>query len=110
MPPLYSSSKPHPMWADLEVLRHLNIARVAVDRTHYVRLADIPQPFRAEFRAWMRLAQCPVIEGEGGSRCMSLHDFEGYRRERLHGTYRKWRGTAPWELSHFEPPADEGQG
>ena len=58
------------MQADLEVLRKLNIARVAVDETRYVRLVDIPQPFRAEFRAWMRLGQSPVVEGEdGGTAC-----------------------------------------
>ena len=93
------------MQADLEVLRKLNIARVAVDETRYIRLVDIPQPFRAEFRAWMRLGQSPVVEGED-SPCMYQHDFEGYRQERLRGVYRKWQGKAPWELSHYEPPAD----
>ena len=58
------------MEADLEVLRRLNIARVSVDRTHYVRLADVPEPFRSEFRAWMRLGQCPGIEGEEWRGCM----------------------------------------
>lgn len=96
------------MQADLGVLRHLNIARVALDRTHYVRLADIPQPFRAEFRAWMRLGQCPVVEGEGWFGCMYEHDFEAYRQERLKGVYRKWQGTAPWELSHYKPPTNDG--
>ena len=79
------------MHADLEVLRTLNIARLAPDKTHYVRLADIPQPFRAEFRAWMGLGQCPVVEGEDRFGCMYEHDFEGYRQERLRGVYRKWR-------------------
>ncbi len=92
------------MWADLDALLNLKIERVAADGTHYVRLADIPQPFRAEFRAWMRLAQIPVIEGEDPYGCMYEHDFEGYRQERLKGVYRKWQGTPPWELSHYEPP------
>ena len=95
------------MQANLEVLRNLNIARVTADKTHYVRLVDIPQPFRAEFRAWMFLGQCPGIEGEGWCACMYEHDFEGYRQERLKGVYRKWRGRAPWELSHYEPPEDD---
>ena len=97
------------MEADLEVLRNLNIARVSCDKTHYVRLSDIPQPFRAEFRAWMHLAQCPVIEGEDLRGCMYRHDFEGYRQERLKGVYRKWQGLAPWELPHFEPPETDDQ-
>ena len=95
------------MQEDLEVLRNLNIARVAADRTHYVRLADIPEPFRAEFRAWMRLGQCPVVDGEEWSGCMYLHDFEGYRQERLKGVYRKWNGKAPWELPHYKQPAND---
>ncbi|WP_146605464.1 hypothetical protein [Ralstonia pseudosolanacearum] len=95
------------MEADLEVLRTLNIARVTADRTHYVRLVDIPEPFRAEFRAWMRLGQCPVVEGEDRRGCMYEHDFEGYRQERLRGVYRKWQGKAPWELSHYEAPASD---
>lgn len=94
------------MAADLEVLRNLNIARVSADRTHYVRLADIPEPFRSEFRAWMRLGQCPGIEGEDWRGCMYQHDFEGYRQERLNGVYRKWQGKAPWELPNYEPPAN----
>ncbi|MBX4004188.1 hypothetical protein [Ralstonia pickettii] len=53
------------MQADLEVLRNLRIARVTADKTHSVRLVDIPQPFRAEFRAWMFLGRRPGIEGEG---------------------------------------------
>ncbi len=95
---------------DLEVLRNLNIVRVAIDKTHYVRLIDIPQPFRAEFRAWMRLGQCPVVEAEGWGGCMYHHDFEGYRQERLNGVYRKWQGRAPWELSHYEPAAKDDEG
>ena len=95
------------MQADLEVLRNLNIARVSADRTHYVRLIDIPQPFRAEFRAWMRLGQCPVVEGEDWCGCMYQHDFEGYRQERLQGVYRKWNGKAPWELPHYTPPVKD---
>lgn len=94
------------MQADLEVLRNLNIARVAADKTHYVRLVDIPEPFRAEFRAWMYFGACPGIEEEGWRGCMYQHDFEGYRQERLNEGYRKWRGKAPWELPHYEPPAD----
>jgi hypothetical protein len=97
------------MQADLEVLRNLDIARVAADRTRYVRLIDIPQPFRAEFRAWMRLGQCPVIEGEDGCGCMYQHDFEGYRQERVRGIYSKWQGRAPWELPHFQPPQTDDQ-
>lgn len=58
------------MQADLEVLRNLNIARVTADNTNYIRLVDIPEPFRSEFRAWMRLGQCPVIEGEDWCGCM----------------------------------------
>lgn len=92
------------MQAALEVLRNLNIAQVAPDRTYYVRLVDIPEPFRAEFRAWMRFAQCPVVQGEEQRGCMYQHDFEGYRQERLNGVYRKWQGRAPWELPHYEPP------
>lgn len=95
------------MQADLEILRNLNIARVSADKTYYVRLADIPQPFRAEFRAWMRLGQCPVVEGE--DRCMYQHDFEAYRQERLKGVYRKWQGKAPWELSHYEAPVSDNE-
>lgn len=95
------------MQADLEVLRNFNIARVSADRTHYVRLIDIPQPFRAEFRAWMRLGQCPVVEGEDWCGCMYQHDFEGYRQERLQGVYRKWNGKAPWELPHYTPPVND---
>jgi hypothetical protein len=98
------------MQADLDVLRDLNIARVTVDNTHYVRLADIPEPFRAEFRAWMRFGACPGIEGEGRCGCMYEHDFEGYRQERLKGVYRKWHGKAPWELPHYEPLANDDQG
>lgn len=92
------------MKADLEMLRNLKIARETSDRTHYVRLADIPEPFRAEFRAWMYLAQIPVIEGEDPYGCMYEHDFEGYRQERLKGVYRKWRGTPPWDLPNYRPP------
>jgi len=92
------------MKADLDVLRNLKIERVTADKTYYVRLVDIPEPFRAEFRAWMYLAQIPVIDGEDPYGCMYEHDFEGYRQERLKGVYRKWRGTPPWELSHYEPP------
>jgi len=95
------------MEADLEVLRNLKIGRVTVERTHYVRLADIPEPFRAEFRAWMSLAQIPVIEGEDSYGCMYEHDFDGYRRERLMGVYRKWQGTPPWELSSYRAPESE---
>lgn len=47
------------MQANLEVLRDLNIAQMAADKTHYVRLVDIPEPFLAEFRAWMRLGSAP---------------------------------------------------
>ncbi|EPX94550.1 hypothetical protein [Ralstonia sp. AU12-08] len=97
------------MQADLEVLHNLKIARVSTDNTHYVRLVDIPQPFRAEFRAWMSLGQCPVIEGEDWCGCMYQHDFEGYRQERLKGVYRKWQGAAPWELPHYAPPANGDQ-
>lgn len=95
------------MQANLDVLRNLNIARVTTDKTHYVRLIDIPQPFRAEFRAWMHFGTCPGIEGEVYCGCMYQHDFEGYRQERLNGVYRKWRGKAPWELSHYQLPADD---
>lgn len=42
--------------------------------------------------------------------CMYQHDFEGYRQERLKGVYRKWHGKAPWELSHYQPPANDAQG
>lgn len=58
------------MQAELEALRNLNIAPMTVDKTLYVRLAEIPEPFRAEFRAWMYLAQLPVIEGEDAYGCM----------------------------------------
>lgn len=92
------------MQADLQVLRNLAIERVAANGTYYVRLADIPEPFRAEFRAWIYFAQSPVIEGEDPHGCMYGHDFEGYRQERLKGVYRKWGGTPPWELSHYKPP------
>lgn len=92
------------MKADLEVLRNLTIERVTADKTYYVRLVGIPEPFRAEFRAWMYLAQIPVVEGEDPYGCMYEHDFEGYRQERLKGVYRKWRGMPPWELAHYEPP------
>lgn len=95
------------MQADLDVLRNLSIARMTADKTYYVRLADIPEPFRAEFRAWMYLAQIPVVAGEDPYGCMYEHDFEGYRQERLKGIYRKWRGRAPWELSHYEPPEND---
>ncbi|WP_439894405.1 hypothetical protein ACS7SF_22880 (plasmid) [Ralstonia sp. 25C] len=97
------------MKADLDVLRNLRIARVAPDKTHYVRLIDIPEPFRTEFRAWMRLGQCPVVQSEDRYGCMYHHDFEGYRQERLKGVYRKWSGKAPWELPHYEPPANDDQ-
>lgn len=97
------------MHEHLEVLRNLSIARVAADKTHYVRLVDIPEPFRSEFRAWMYLGQCPGIEGEDLRGCMYEHDFEGYRQERLNGIYRKWRGQAPWELSHYKPPGNDDQ-
>jgi len=97
------------MQADLEVLRSLDIARVTVDNTHYVRLIDIPEPFRAEFRAWMHFGACPGIEGEERCGCMYLHDFQGYRQERLKGVYRKWQGKAPWELPHYEPTANDDQ-
>lgn len=97
------------MQADLEVLRRLNIVQVAADKTHYVRMEDIPEPFRAEFRAWMRLGQCPVIEGEDWHGCMYHHDFEGYRHERLNGVYRKWQGKAPWELPHYQPPTNTNE-
>ena len=97
------------MRADLEVLRNLNIARVTPDRTHYVRLVDIPEPFRAEFRAWMYFGACPGVEGEDQYGCRYQHDFDGYRQERLNGVYRKWQGKAPWELPHYEPPANGDQ-
>ncbi|CCF98281.1 hypothetical protein B7R77_12330 [Ralstonia solanacearum K60] len=95
------------MQADLEALRNLNIERVTADNTHYVRLVDIPQPFRAEFRAWMYFGTRPGIEGEDSLGCMYQHDFEGYRQERLKAVYRKWRGKAPWELSHYVAPDDD---
>ncbi|AXW09572.1 hypothetical protein GO281_04777 [Ralstonia solanacearum] len=97
------------MQVDLDVLRNLNIARVTTDKTHYVRMVDIPQPFRAEFRAWMFLGQCPAIDGEDSYGCKYEHDFEGYRQERLTGIFRKWRGTPPWELSHYRSPEDSDQ-
>lgn len=42
-----------PAETDLGALRTLNIERVAPapDGRRYVRFADIPEPFRAEFRA-----------------------------------------------------------
>ncbi|AGH86302.1 hypothetical protein L665_04813 [Ralstonia solanacearum SD54] len=40
---------------------------------------------------------------------MYQHDFEGYRQERLSGTYRKWQGKAPWELPHYQPLANDKQ-
>jgi hypothetical protein len=92
------------MQADLDILRNLDIARLTPDsKTLYVRLVDIPQPFRAEFRAWMSVSQCPVISGEDIHGCMYQHDFEDYRRDRLTGNYKKW-GMPPWEIHFYVPP------
>jgi len=58
---------------------------VSSDNVHYIRIDEIPEPARTEFRAWLRLAQCPVISGEGP--CAYAHDFEHFRqrREKLQG-------------------------
>ena len=53
---------------------------VSKDNVHYVRIDDIPDPVRAEFRAWLSYAQCPVIDGEGS--CAYAHDFELFRQRR----------------------------
>ncbi|MFL9910454.1 hypothetical protein [Paraburkholderia sp. RL17-337-BIB-A] len=53
---------------------------VSEDNVHYVRVDEIPEPVRTEFRAWLRLAQCPVIDGEGP--CAYAHDFELFRQRR----------------------------
>jgi hypothetical protein len=34
-------------------------------KASYVRLADIPQPWRDTFRAALRGSACPLIDGEG---------------------------------------------
>lgn len=95
-----------PAETDLEALQILRIERVAPapDGRRYVRFADIPEPFRAEFRAWLYLANCPVIDGEDFHGCAWSHDFDGYRSERLHGQFNKWRGVPPWLLKHYEQP------
>lgn len=92
------------MQAELDALRALNIAKLTPDSTIlYVRLVDISQPFRAEFRAWMTGSACPVIPGEDVQGCMYHHDFEDYRRDRLSGHYRKWK-VPPWEIYSYVPP------
>ena len=53
--------------------------RVSKD-VHYVRIDEVPEPARTEFRACLRLAQCPVIDGEGP--CAYAHDFELFRQRR----------------------------
>jgi hypothetical protein len=52
--------------------------RVSKDNVHYVRINEVPEPARTEFQAWLRLAQCPVIDGEG--LCAYAHDFELFRQ------------------------------
>jgi len=59
------------MKADLDVLRNLSIAKPIPDsKMYYVRLIDIPQPFRAEFKAWIGIAACPGSrENTGNGAC-----------------------------------------
>lgn len=95
------------MKADLDVLRNLNIAKpIPNSKMLYVRLIDIPQPFRAEFSAWMGVSACPVIPGEDPRGCMYQHVFEDFGRDRLTGNYRKW-GVPPWEISFYVPPEED---
>jgi hypothetical protein len=95
------------MKADLDVLRNLSIAKPIPDsKMYYVRLIDIPQPFRAEFKAWIGISACPGIPGEDPQGCMYLHDFEDFCRDRLTGKYRKW-GVPPWEISFYVPPEED---
>lgn len=43
----------------------LNVAIRNRDRTKYVRLADIPEPYLTAFKKALYVAQVPVVEGEG---------------------------------------------
>ncbi|TDN62429.1 hypothetical protein [Paraburkholderia sp. BL10I2N1] len=47
----------------------------------YVRLADIPQPWRDEFRAALRGSACPVIHGEG--ECARAWDWSNWLQGRF---------------------------
>ena len=48
---------------------------------YYVRLADIPPPWQAAFRAALRGSACPAIEGEG--ECAYAWDWHDWLHGRL---------------------------
>ena len=95
------------MKADVEILRNLKIAKqLPGSKMVYVRLIDIPEPFRSEFLAWMTGSACPVIEGEDPRGCAYDYDFDSYRRDRINGRYGKW-GVPPWEIYSYRPPKED---
>ncbi|WP_230459323.1 hypothetical protein [Burkholderia ubonensis] len=53
-------------------------------RPYYVRLADVPQPWRDQFRAALRGSGCPVIAGEG--ECAYASDWSDW----LRGSFPRW--------------------
>lgn len=60
-------------------LAQLVSVRQAPDGTRYIRLLDIPQPWREQFDRSLRGAQVPVIPGESGS-CVREFDWSMWLR------------------------------
>lgn len=49
-------------------------------RPFYVRVADIPEPWRQHFMHALRGSACPVIAGEGD--CAHSHDWRAWVQDR----------------------------
>ena len=71
------------MFASMELQSRLNAALLASvpvighdGRPDYVRLTDIPQPWRDTFRAALRGSCCPAVDGEG--ECASATDWKDW--------------------------------
>ncbi|GAB3253722.1 hypothetical protein [Chitinimonas naiadis] len=91
---------------DMTPLRDFDSFDVDSDgKRPHVYLQELPQPFRAEFDAWLYMATRPSVQATSGKGGLSAyrHDFESYRQERLSNQWRKW-GCPPWELQHFTAP------
>lgn len=54
-------------------------------RPYYIRLKDIPEPWRQQFERAIFGSACPVIEGEGA--CAYAHDWKSWVSGNWYGGY-----------------------
>lgn len=70
----------------------------------FVRLKELEPAERAAFDAWLRGAQCPVVEGEDRLGLAFALDYEQFTSEQRSGQHRKW-GCPPDQLTWYQLPA-----